>query len=106
MSDDLDRIDEYILPLLKHLWKNKVITYFSCAGHSEERYKAYLSFKYNRKFINYLWNNNFAIERHYNDYDKRYQYIVRPNLEVSYTKYKRKICRDYFWSILSNYELI
>ena len=98
-------IDKYIVPLIKYLWKHDIVTYFSCAGHKDDWDSTYLVFKYNRRFINYLWKNGLAIERMYNSSDKRFQYIVRSEFrEGLFCKENwQKLCRDRFLSILKNY---
>jgi len=107
--DDIFDLDNYFIPILKHLWRTNVVTYFSCSGHEKDWSSCYLVFKYNRKFINYLWKNHLALEKTYNSIDKHYQYIVRIDYHRSYSekidnRIKDKLRRDHLLSILANYD--
>ena len=89
-------IDPYILPLLIHLNKQNIKTYFSCAGHPPKYKDAYLTFKYNKKLIKYLFNNGFRCSGHWNTVDEKQQWYVEAN---------GKLERDKLWAVLSNYSL-
>jgi len=90
-----DKIDPYILPLLKHLWKNKITTYFSCSSHPPKEKNAYITFKYNKKLISYLYDNGFRCWGHWNAIDKYGQWCVE-------TKTKKE--RDKLFTVLSHYK--
>lgn len=96
--------DNEIIPILKNLWRDKVQTIGSCAGHEGIYWQAFITFYRHEQFIKYLIDNGIKVEKWKDDkygvycWERKDIYANAPPNEEA------KIMRDKFINILSDYK--